>query len=44
MSMPHNEVEVRPKVPPQLARNIGQAGEKEVSYYVRNHCNRWKAV
>ena len=30
--MPHNEVEVRRLAPPQLARNISLADEKEVSH------------
>ena len=32
MSMPHNEVEVCRLAPPQLARNISLADEKEVSH------------
>ena len=32
MSMPHNEVEVCHLAPPQLARNISLADEKEVSH------------
>lgn len=45
MSMPHDEVEVCHNGTAVVSeKHWFNTNEKEVSYYVRNHCNGWKAV